>query len=335
MKKIILITISFILLLALIPTITFFSLKNGIKKQNTKIVYKNTKKTNISNSNKKTFKIFDDQTKTVKTIDACEYIKGVVYAEVPSSFHIEAIKAQAVAAYTYALRKAEFAKKTPNPLIKGADLSTSYKTHQAYISKEQAQKLNPKNFEKKWGIISKAVESVFGEVMVYNGEIIVAAFHSTSSGVTEDAKSVWGSEVPYLKSVESSGDKNSPKFNQKFVFNSSDVKAKLKQFNNKYNENLNANQLIITEKTKTGLVSTVKAGNITLSGLEIKSMFSLASASFNIIKDGDNYVFSTYGYGHGVGLSQYGANYLANRGQNYKQILKHYYTNIDIIKPEI
>ncbi len=325
----------FAFLLVVLPIFTLFRQSPKIEKNTTPPFTSKIEQKNVNPffKEKKVFKVLDDKTKEVIEIEASEYIKGVVLAEVPTSFHSEAIKAQAVAALTFAVRCAEYQKKKPAEYLKGADLSTSYKTHQAYLSKEDGKRIHKDRFEDRWRIISKAVDEVIGEIIVYNDEPIVAAFHSTSSGHTEDAKNVWGGDVPYLKPVDSEGDKASPKYSQQQTIKASDLEKKLKQ---KYPEiSLPQNKALwfkISERTSSNLVSKVSVGNINMTGVKLRTLLELKSACFEVSFKDDTFTFKTLGYGHGVGMSQYGANYLAQKGKNYKEILYHYYSGVEIKK---
>lgn len=237
-----------------------------------------------------------------------DYVIGVVAGEMPYNFPHEALKAQAVAARTYAVRQIR-----ANPNIKYKDIA------QAYISVDIMKKRWGKNFETNYNKIKEDVYATAGEILEYNNEPILATFCSTTNGYTEECQNVWTQDLPYLKSVKSDGDELSPYFNDRVsVTKDSFVKI------------FGGSNPIISEKTKAGYVKAVKVGEKTYTGNEIRKTFGLKSTSFTISTDKNNIVFSTKGYGHGVGMSQYGACYMANNGDNYKTILKHYYTGTNI-----
>ena len=239
-----------------------------------------------------------------------EYVAGVVAAEMPAAFPEEALKAQAVAARTYQVRQMQAA----------GSSAVLYDVGQAYLS-EAAQK-------EKWGEsyglyagkIRSAVRATAGEIMTYDGEPILAAFHAQSGGKTEDAENVWDSAVPYLKSVDSKEDRQAPN-------NETTVTIAAKTLADKLGVAKDA-AVSVKKRTEAGYVAEVQAGDKTFSGREIRERLGLRSANFTIAKNGDSYFFTVHGYGHGAGMSQYGASFLAEQGKDYHEILRHYYTDI-------
>ena len=239
-----------------------------------------------------------------------EYVAGVVAAEMPAAFPEEALKAQAVAARTYQVRQMQAA----------GSSAVLYDVGQAYLS-EAAQK-------EKWGEsyglyagkIRSAVRATAGEIMTYDGEPILAAFHAQSGGKTEDAENVWNAAVPYLKSVDSKEDRQAPN-------NETTVTIAAKTLAEKLGVAKDA-AVSVKKRTEAGYVAEVRAGDKTFSGREIREKLGLRSANFTIAKNGENYLFTVHGYGHGAGMSQYGASFLAEQGKDYHEILRHYYTDI-------
>lgn len=275
-----------------------------------------------------TIKVLNPETSQVIETDFEEYIKGVVGAEMPALFEEEALKAQAVAARTYAIRKINETDTQFN------SEETPYNIGQAYMTKEELKKKWGNNFSEYYAKVSEAVDSTNDEIMVYNDEPILAVFHSTSGGYTENAENVWETEVPYLKSVESVQDENAPDFEASTALPANTVIAKLQS---KYNDLLltEANlieQIQIVERSEAGYVLKVQIGNKILSGKDIREVLGLRSTNFYVRQDGDSIIFTTKGYGHGAGMSQYGANFMAKDGYNYEEILKHYYQGINIVK---
>lgn len=249
-----------------------------------------------------------------------EYIKCVVCAEMPALFEAEALKAQAVAARTYTYRA----------LQNGADISSPDNFYQAYISKDDLKDRWGSNFENYYGRVSSAVDATSGEIMVYDDEPILAVFHSTAAGATENSENIWTSPTPYLKSVESPWDSAAPNFEYTMSISKADIASRIK---NKYPEADFGNsdifsQIEILEKSPAGYVVKIRAGNIELKGNDFRMALGLRSAYFSLSDSGDSISFTTRGYGHGAGMSQYGANFMAADGNSYRDILTHYYSGI-------
>ena len=263
------------------------------------------------------------ETNEVIEMNVEDYIKGVLIGEVPASYEMEALKAQAIVARTYTMHKLKYAGESHE----NADICDNINHCQAYKSKEYALEAWEDTEEReKWNKIENAVEETKGEVITYRGELINAFFHAHSGGQTEDARSIWGQEdIPYLKSVPG---------NESYAFEDSksvtkdDFKKILKEKYPDYNEeteNVSAIDHTISER-----VYHMKVGNLTLLGTEIRTLFGLRSSKFEIKMEGDNIIFNTIGYGHGVGMSQEGANQMALNGKSYKEIICHYYKDVEI-----
>lgn len=273
----------------------------------------------------KNVKVFFHKTNTVKTMPLEEYLFGVVAAEMPASFESEALKSQAVAARTYTLNKIK--NRSASDVHKGADICTDFSHCQAYISEEDAVKNWGKNASEYLKKCKNAISETAGEIMIYDDEPVKAVFHSSSSGKTENAKDVWGGDVPYLVSVDSPGEALCPSHKSEVVKTVDEFKKiVLKNYKVDFNEKLIGS----ISHTDAGAVKTIEIGNKVFKGTEIRSMFGLRSACFNIKLSDDKVVFEVTGNGHGVGMSQYGANYLASKGYEYRQILKIYYTGVEI-----
>ncbi len=239
-----------------------------------------------------------------------DYVTGVVAGEMSPDFPYEALKAQAVAARTYAIRAL---RENPDTNIK--DL------WQNYITTDDMKKRWGTDYEKWHKKIKGVVYDTAGEIVEYNNEPILAAFYSTSCGKTEDCENVWTENLPYLTSVDSKGDIYSPYYENKVAVKKSVL-----------NELYGSSNISIENITPAGYVKTVKIGSKSINAEKIRSIFSLRSTAFQIEDSGDNIVFTTKGYGHGVGMSQYGACYMANEGANYREILAHYYKDTIIKK---
>ncbi len=260
-----------------------------------------------------------------------QYLKEVVSAEMPANFEIEALKAQAVAARSYLEARRNAYKVSGKPDVhKGAEICTDHTHCKAWVSESARRESWGADANKNWEKISAAVDGTANEVMTYDGEIISAVFHSTSSGKTENSKDVWGGERPYLVSVESPGDKVSPKYK-------SEKEMTLSEFKKIAEENIEGvdfSKEIIGEEARSeaGGILTISIGGVKIKGTQLRTFYDLRSTNVQINIDGDRVFFDVTGYGHGVGMSQYGANYLAGEGKDYKEILKTYYTGIEIVK---
>ena len=242
-----------------------------------------------------------------------EYIVGVVAAEMPASFSVEALKSQAVVARTYALRK----------ISRGEKLTDTVDT-QAYIDIEQMKKKWGVDYSKYYNKIKDAVSKTEGEYITYQGNYINAVYHSTSNGYTEDAINVWKESFPYLKSVESGWDRNVNSYERTINKDFQNV-LEIMGLND-------ISEIKILSRNSSGRVDSIKVGTKTYSGVEFRNLLGLRSADFDIeITDGKLEI-TTRGYGHGVGMSQYGANEMAKQGYSYKQIINHYYTGVQIQK---
>ncbi|WP_142413230.1 stage II sporulation protein D [Hathewaya massiliensis] len=280
-------------------------------------------------------KIYLTKEKRVIQLDLEDYIVGVVSAEMPANFGEEALKAQAVAARTYTVAHMKGVFGGGCNLNKDADLCDSVHC-QAYINKEKRLAAWPKSeSEDLYKKVEKAVKDTKCEVISYEEEIIMTPFYfATSSGKTENAEEVFATSSPYLKSVESPGEEIAPKFKKEFVFLKEDF---IKALKGKYpNLNVNSNNLnhniSILERSEGGSVKKVKIGNIVTTGKVVRSVMGLTSANFNIEIEGNNIKFNCKGYGHGVGMSQWGASVMAKEGKDYKYILNHYYKDTKISK---
>ena len=247
-----------------------------------------------------------------------EYVKGVLAGEMPTSFDLEALKAQAVAARSYVLKKMEQNKEQDYDVVDTV-------MNQVYLDDATLKEKWKDKYEEKNNKIKQAIVETKGEYMTYNNEVIEAFFFSTSTGKTENSGEVFQTQLPYLKSVDSAWDEEvSPVFSQ-------DNNLSLEEFYQKLNIEYNPNLKIeITKTTSTGRIKELKINDHEFKANDIYQKLNLRSTFFDI-KQKDNQVeITTKGYGHGVGMSQYGANGMANEGYNYIDILNHYYTNVSI-----
>ncbi len=286
--------------------------------------------------NNRFYLVQDHQTGETLRLTPEEYIRGVVAAEMPVSFHTEALKAQAVAAHTYALRQISASLQNPSSDLNGAYLSTDPAHFQSYFSVEEMKSRWGDQFAVNYQKICEAVDPVIGQILTYEKEPIISAFHSISGGITESAQTVWGQEVSYLVPADSPGDELSPHYETQTVLTAAEVRHALASaYPDIALPESPAEWLSIQEHSSSGTVTLLTAGNQTLTGTELRSLLNLRSAQFQIRYDDGNFTFTTFGYGHGVGMSQYGADYLARQGYSYDEILRHYYTGAELtILPE-
>ncbi len=280
-----------------------------------------TKKTDHSFFNEEeekkiTVKTSDNQ---LENLNLEDYLIGVLAAEIPASFHEEALKAQAVASRTYALYKIKTNKNENYDIL--ADIS-----NQAYITKEEMKEKWQEGYDHYLEKITKAVNETKNEAMFYHDEIIESFYFSMSNGYTEDASFVFSESLPYIKSVSSKWDNESlNNFEVTTTFSKEDFCTKLGI--------ANCQDLTMNNKTYTNThrINTITINNQEFKGTEIRKKLNLRSTDFTIdLKD--TITITTKGYGHGVGMSQYGANGMAKEGFNYKEILNHYYKDISIKK---
>ncbi len=304
MKKVLILTLVIILIPLLIV---------GIDHKE-EIIYK----IKYGSINNKIIKVKRIDTGNIEEVPLEKYVLGVVAGEMPASFNIEALKAQAVASRTYVLKKAESNKEY--------DVEDST-TNQVYIDDNKMKEKWQNNYAELLKKIKKAVDDTKGEVLLYGNELIDAMFFSTSNGYTENSDDVFSSSLPYLVSVESNWDKTeSP------VFASTKEVTKKEFLFNLGLSDSNTIDVTSIERTKTGRVKNITINKKVFKGTKIRSIFGLKSTSFTINIKNDVVTFNVNGYGHGVGMSQYGANGMAKEGYNYKEILKYYYQNSDIKK---
>ncbi|QHE53780.1 stage II sporulation protein D [Pontibacillus sp. HMF3514] len=259
------------------------------------------------------------------------YVSHVVASEMPADFELEALKAQSLAARTYIVQHLIKSEED----IPGNAHVTDTIQHQVYKNNEELMKAWGPDYIWKMNKIKQAVAETKGEILTYEGSPITASFFSTSNGYTENSEDYWEHEFPYLRSVESPWDTDSPKYLDQKVFTMSEIEQKL-------GVQLEEDQPIITSITKTDSerINTAKVGGKTFTGREIREYLNLKSSDFTVQQKNQYIIFKTKGYGHGVGMSQYGANGMAREGKGYKDIVGHYYndvaiTEIDTFLPQI
>ncbi len=276
----------------------------------------------------KPFRILDRSSGKIREVSVKDYVTGAVCSEMPATFSSEALKAQAVSAHTWALYCQRQAEKNAQDY----DFSADPENWQGYVTKEQAKERFGEYFSEYWGKVSRAADEVWEEIAVdSDGEPIVAAYHAISSGRTESAENVWGNAQSCLVPADSSGDIHAPGYRKTKTISPEEVKQCLSETGAELPENPQE-WFSILERSGSGYVTAVQAGNKQLNGLQLRELLGLRSSDFEISFENGVFCFTTLGYGHGVGLSQYGADYLARQGKNYREILEHYYVGATVQK---
>lgn len=261
-----------------------------------------------------------EKTGMIEKVPFEEYVTGVLAGEMPVNFELEALKAQAVAARSYVMKKIE---QNSNQEFDVVDTVSN----QVYLDEGILKERWKDDYTEKMNKIKTAVVETKGEYLTYDGQVIEAFFFSTSTGKTENVEEVFVQALPYLRSVDSSWDEEvSPVFHVTNEFSLADFYNKL---NLPYQENL---QIEITKTTSTGRVKELIINGTAWKANDVYSKLNLRSTYFSFEQVGTNVIVETKGFGHGVGLSQYGAQAMAIKGYTYDQILKHYYQGVEISK---
>ena len=268
--------------------------------------------------------------KSVSKVKMREYVLGSVAAEMPANYHPEALRAQAVASYTYAKRLIEQNQKNRSAALKGADITDDPGTHQGYLGKSARKKLWGENFDEYERKLGEAADEVLGVYLAYDGETALTAYHSISSGRTASAKALWGSDIPYLISVESPGDRLSPDYISEKKFTDEEFAALAKAAGIDISGE-SGDWVGDIESDDGGYLTSIEICGKRLGGSEFRTAFSLKSTAFEISHSGGEFAVTCKGHGHGVGMSQYGADYMARQGSSWCEILAHYYPGAEII----
>lgn len=273
-----------------------------------------------------TVAVFMTAEKKVSDMPMRDYIISCVAAEMPAAYEIEALRAQAAACVTLARYMKE--KNGKNGELAGAVISTDPKKYQGYMSLGEMHEKWGKDFDTYYGKLCDAVDTVLAYSVTYDGEPAMTAFHAISPGQTEDAQYVWDQRIPYLVSVDSEGDKTSPKYLSTAEFDTEYIKKTLELASLPEEES----EWISDENyTSAGTLRSIRIGNSYFTGEELRERLSLRSAAIKVsVRDG-TFVFEVRGYGHGVGMSQYGANCLAEEGKTWREIIEHYYPGTEIV----
>jgi stage II sporulation protein D len=270
--------------------------------------------------------VYRSQQDEIEEVQLEAYIAGVVASEMPAEFEMEALKAQALTARTYIVRKLMSGESLNTP--DGSDVTDTV-MHQVYKSPTELKEIWGSEYEWKMKRIKQAVEATRGKIITFKGDPITASFFSTSNGFTENSEDYWQNAFPYLKSVESPWDKTSPKYADQKVVTVSQVEKAL-------GVRIGTSQTIgkIIERTAGNRIGKIKIGNKTFAGREVRESLNLRSSDFTLERKGHQVIIRTKGYGHGVGMSQYGANGMAKEGSKVTDIIAHYYQGTEITPVE-
>ena len=265
----------------------------------------------------------------LQQMDMAGYLMGVVRAEMPASFHLEALKSQAVAARTYTLHKMENGGSANHP---EADACDDITCCQAYKSAQDAAAEWGEKASENEEKIRRAVEETDGQCALYEGRPVLAVFHSSSAGTTQDAAAVWSGSLPYLQSVETpESEETVPNYRSTASFQAGELKDRLQAALPEASLGGSpSNWFTNIQQQPGGTVTALTVGGVEVGGNQLRTILDLRSACFTIAFEGDTVTFSVTGYGHGVGMSQYGANVLAQGGMDYREILSWYYTGASV-----
>lgn len=272
-----------------------------------------------------TFKILDTSTNKVLTLTDEEFLIGAVAAEMPPSYETEALKAQCVTAYTCYAKKRADERESPHEELNGADFSADLSKKQIYLTPDRMKDDCGDSYDEIYDKYKKVVDSVKGEALTYNGELITCTYFAISSGKTDSFKDIFGKDLPYLTAVSSPYDVFAPNYKSEKAVSAEEFKKAFESVSNEIDFSGKEDKWIgDIELTNSGSVKKIKIGGVEFSGSKVREILGLRSACFEVEYEG-GFLFTVKGYGHNVGMSQYGANEMAKNGADYKEILEHYY----------
>lgn len=274
--------------------------------------------------------VMSSSTGDIERIKLREYVIGSVAAEMDALSHTQALRAQAVACYTYAKRVREQNEKTISSYFSRADITDDPSAHQGYINEKQRKEKWGEKYDEYEAKIEAAVDEVFGIYVAYDGETALTAYHAISAGNTQSAKCMWGSEYPYLSSVASPGDKLSPDYITETSFTAEEF-AELAKDCGAVTQGETEKWVEEITKNDDGYTSFIRICGEDIEAEDMRNAFSLRGMCFDVGYNGEKFIFTCKGYGHGVGMSQYGADYMARQGSTWEEILAHYYPETEIV----
>ncbi len=331
MKSYLIMTLILFLIMVFFPLITLVD--GGNNQAQTKTEQTATEKESETTDNEEettateTVSLMVSATGKLTEMSTEEYVYGAVCAEMPASFHKEALKAQAVACYTYMKWLKENADNTSE--LNG-DITDSSSIHQAFITEEELRERWDNNYSIYSEKVKEAVSSVMYEYLTYKGETAMTVFHGLSPGKTVGSADIWKSDLPYLQSVTAPGDKLSPDISSVVSLSREEF---VKPFSGAKAEDADS-ILESIKKTEDDFVSEIKYKNSALSSTDLRSVYNLKSPFFKAKKNDKGITLTVYGKGHGVGMSQYSADYMARQGSTYKEILAHFYKGTELVTKE-
>ncbi len=337
MKKFLIYFFAFVFICFILPALlTKRDIINvsAVESSNTDITKEETPNENVEKydySNYSTIRLLHKKTGEIENVDLDSYLVNVVSSEMPASYELEALKAQAIVARTYTIYQI----RNNSSKHENSDICDDSTCCQAWISKEDRLSRWDENLrDSYWQKIEQCVNETKGIIITYNNEPINAFFHSNSGGTTELPVNVWGggSNLEYLQVVETAGEEGYSQYSSEVELTQEQLLEKLKEKYSDIEINFeNADEIKILENTDSGRVKTIKFGNHELSGVETRTIFGLKSTNFEVTIQDNKIKFSVKGYGHGVGMSQTGANTMAKEGSTYEDIIKHFYVGVEVV----
>ena len=319
MKKLIILFIIVFLILAAVPVISVQEFPSAAADSMTVSF--------VPQDHENSFLILNTADGNVSAIDDKEFLYGALSYEMPPYFETEALKAQAVATYTFFTRKRLIQRQSPDPEMKGADFSADLSIGQFYLSDEMRREKWGNEYDDTMKKIRSICDSVYGQILTdSSGQPIDAAYHAISGGTTENAEDVFGKAEPYLRAVPSPGDIYAPDYLTDPRFTADEFRSRIRKISDDITFSGNPESYIKKiDRTVSGTVRKINICAETFTGSDIRKAFDLRSANFEISYNDGMFIFMVRGYGHGVGMSQYGAQSMAQSGAGYKEILSHYY----------
>ncbi len=315
----------FAVCLMLIPS--FVLINSGITK-----LFKNSGKETLISSDCKEVTILDSETKDVAIMDIKDYMIWNVLAQMPATFEKEALKAQAVLSHTYILNRYLSEKENPTDSLLGAIISTDDAVYPKTFTTDEAKEYYGDKYESALENVTAAVEEALNEICVYDNQPIVVAYHTISCGKTESSKDIWGEDVPYLVSVDSSSDKEADGFSKTVTVSAEDFKKNAEEtFSVTLSENIDE-WIEITKKTDNGTPVKISVGGKEINASELCTALDLSSQHFEVEVKDESLIFKTEGLGHLVGMSQFGANSMAKEGKSYGEILAYYFPGTELLE---
>ncbi len=334
-KRFLFCLITLALLILLIPTILVF-MQSGTSQKTVSAEIRSQANPSPDKESAVDIRIYLTKEKRVEEVPLESYIRGVIASEMPAHFHPEALKAQALAARTYIVErliKNDFSDMSRWGEAARSAIVTDTALHQVYTTDQELRKKWGSEYRKNVRKMDEAVQATEGQIITYQGKPIYAAFFSTSNGWTENSEDYFSSRYPYLRSVNSAWDKISPKYRQVQTLEVSGLLQKLEMETGKriaMSTFSGQNMIRVLKKTPGNRIAEIQIGDQTFTGREVREALQLASSDFSWQIKGEKIQFITRGYGHGVGMSQWGANLMARQGKKVSEIIAHYYKGVKI-----